>query len=149
MFCAIYIFYNIPCIFFQMSTWSRYWVALWGTQLLYFPARSLRGACRTSVSLMNSLISCRHSKTLKIVKNNSSQHKYITFYSLLQYKVEPSKMCSIQGWVVVLTEDPTSHKQSPKTSEFQITDPLNGKYWSNIWRVIYIAYFILIRYISF
>jgi hypothetical protein len=39
-----------------MSSWSRYWVSLWGRQLLFFPPRHLHGCDRQSVSNMHLLL---------------------------------------------------------------------------------------------
>ena len=45
-----------------VSSWSRYWVALWSSSLLFFPAKSFRGQERESVSVGWFVLSCRDSE---------------------------------------------------------------------------------------
>ncbi|KAL8621118.1 hypothetical protein ACOMHN_048160 [Nucella lapillus] len=59
-----------------VSSWSRFWLALWGTNLLYYPPKSLRG-------------------TDRIHRN-----------AYVQFKATPSKMASLVGWMVVMGDNP-------------------------------------------
>lgn len=73
--------------FFQYTQYTRYWVALWDTSMLYFPCKLLSGP--------------------------EERHREA-------YKSDPSKMCSVVGWMVVLGDNPS------QPDAFQLTDPIKG-----------------------
>ena len=103
-----------------MTSWSRYWVALWNTSLLYFPARSIRGTSRDSVrTYLVTLIQSNTNKCIPQLLLNCE------FY-FEQFRTDPSKMCSIVGWMVVMGDD-QFHPDG-----FTITDPGTGKFLLNI-----------------
>ncbi|ELU05164.1 hypothetical protein CAPTEDRAFT_140537, partial [Capitella teleta] len=64
--------------------WVKYWLALWDTNLLFFPLKGLRGHTREA------------------------------------FKMEPTKMMSVVGWMVVMGDNPV-HPDS-----FTLTHPLRG-----------------------
>jgi len=42
---------DVDFVAVQMCAWSRYWMGLWKTFLVYFPARCLRGSSREAVCI--------------------------------------------------------------------------------------------------
>lgn len=74
-------------LFLQYSQYTRYWVALWGSSVIYFGAKLLSGP--------------------------EDRHREA-------YRLDPCKMHSIQGWMVVLGDNP----QQPGV--FILSDPIKG-----------------------
>ena len=120
---SIYLYFLL-----QMSSWTRFWVSLWGKHLRYFSAKYFHGSDRLAVSFF---ISLRQHKLFfieyKIYRVNLAESEVSNvlteiIISGLQFKTDPAKMVKIVGWFVVIGSNP----YQPDT--FSLTDPVNGQY---------------------